>query len=79
MDNILQSVTIQNYPVIEKIKEKLIQMGALTALMSGSGPSVFGVFNDSYKAKKAFQYYKNTEPESQVFLTKPYWPTADLL
>jgi 4-diphosphocytidyl-2-C-methyl-D-erythritol kinase len=79
MDNILQSVTVQNYPVIERIKEKLIQMGALTALMSGSGPSVFGVFNDSYKAKKAFQYYKNTEPESQVFLTKPYWPTADLI
>ena len=46
--NVLESVTIPAYPVIGEIKERLLEAGALTSLMSGSGPTVFGLF-DSYE------------------------------
>lgn len=74
MDNILQTVTIWDYPVITKIKDRMISRGALTSLMSGSGPTVFGIFSDHHLAEKAFHYFKNSTFGKQVFLTKPYWP-----
>ena len=46
MGNILESVTVNKYDVINEIKEKLIQEGAINALMSGSGPTVFAIFDD---------------------------------
>lgn len=49
MDNFLESVVLKEYPVIEKIKEEMIKEGALGALMSGSGPTVFGIFDDENK------------------------------
>jgi 4-diphosphocytidyl-2-C-methyl-D-erythritol kinase len=75
MDNILQTVTIRNYPIITDIKKKMIDLGALTSLMSGSGPTVFGVYADHGRAKLAYKYFKN-HPRygKQVFLTRPYWP-----
>ncbi len=42
--NDLEEVTINRYPVIREIKELLVQEGAVGALMSGSGPTVFGIF-----------------------------------
>ena len=74
MDNILQTVTIKDYPIITKIKEKMILHGAMTSLMSGSGPTVFGIFSDHRLAEKAFHYFKNTNFGKQVYLTRPYWP-----
>lgn len=74
MDNILQTVTIKDYPVITEIKEKMLEFGALTSLMSGSGPTVFGIFSDHDLAEKAFHYFKEAEFGKQIFLTKPYWP-----
>lgn len=74
MDNILQTVTVKDYPIIEEIKEKMKRNGALTSLMSGSGPTVFGIFNDPDMAEKARQYFKNARLGRQIFLTKPYWP-----
>lgn len=49
MANILETVVINKYPVIGKIKEEMIKFGALGALMTGSGPTVFGVFDDEDK------------------------------
>lgn len=75
MDNILQSVTVRDYPIINDIKGKMKELGALTALMSGSGPTVFGIYKDYSLAKKAFNYFKrHRNYGKQVFLTKPYWP-----
>ncbi len=58
--NVLETVTIPKYPVIENIKTFLINNGASGALMSGSGPTVFGIFTDMEKAdiayKKALDY-----------------------
>ncbi|MEW6102488.1 MAG: 4-(cytidine 5'-diphospho)-2-C-methyl-D-erythritol kinase [bacterium] len=45
LHNCLESVTIRKYPEIGRMKEYLIKEGALNALMSGSGPTVFGIFN----------------------------------
>ena len=44
MGNVLEDVTIGMYPVIEKIKDEMKKAGALNAMMSGSGPTVFGIF-----------------------------------
>jgi len=49
--NDLEAVTIARYPVIREIKERLIQEGAAGALMSGSGPTVFGVFETEATAQ----------------------------
>ncbi len=78
MDNILQSVTIKEYPIISDIKDKMKELGALTALMSGSGPTVFGVYQNRAAAKKAYSYFKKYQHfGKQVFLTTPYWPKVE--
>ena len=53
--NDLEIVTASEYPVITSIKEQLLIRGALGALMSGSGPTVFGLFSDSGTAARAKQ------------------------
>ena len=53
--NDLEIVTASEYPVITSIKEQLLNRGALGALMSGSGPTVFGLFSDFYTAESAKQ------------------------
>lgn len=53
--NDLEAVTASKHPEINSVKEQLIKHGALGALMSGSGPSVFGLFSDQEKAGKAMQ------------------------
>jgi len=52
MENDLESVTLASYPVLGEIKEWLLQNGALGALMSGSGPTVFGVFREKSQADR---------------------------
>ena len=46
MGNILEGVTIERYPVIRRIKETMMESGAVVSMMSGSGPTVFGFFDD---------------------------------
>ncbi len=53
--NDLEAVTVSKYPVIKSVKEQLLKQGALGALMSGSGPTVFGLFSDQDQAGKAMQ------------------------
>jgi 4-diphosphocytidyl-2-C-methyl-D-erythritol kinase len=53
--NDLETVTISWYPEIADIKIALLDQGALGSLMSGSGPTVFGIFSDSDRAKKAYE------------------------
>ena len=75
MDNILQTVTVSNYPVISGIKNKMNELGALVSLMSGSGPTVFGIYESHEAAKKALGFFrKNPSYGKQIFLTRPYWP-----
>ncbi len=55
MKNVLETVTVSEYPVIGKIKDCLIQYGALGSMMSGSGPTVFGIFKDKDTAMHAYK------------------------
>lgn len=65
--NDLESVTLGGYPKIGLLKSKLLRAGALGSLMSGSGSSVFGVFETKRKAVQAFRRLRQEE-ESQAFL-----------
>ena len=59
--NDLESVTVSRYPRIGSLKEKLIQHGAVGALMTGSGSSVFGLFDSRRKALGAFHQLRKEE------------------
>ncbi len=58
LNNDLEKVVIEKYPVVGEIKYRLLGMGAITSAMSGSGPTVFGVFNDTDGAKQAAKAMK---------------------
>lgn len=72
MGNVLEEVTIPAYPVIDAIKKNMIENGALNALMSGSGPTVFGVFDDREKAEYASRQLQKSGLAKQVFLTTAF-------
>ncbi len=72
MGNVLESVTEKKYPIIAELKNKMKELGALNSLMSGSGPTVFGIFIDERIAREAFETLKKENPECQVFLTGFY-------
>lgn len=59
--NDLEKVTIRRYPRIAFLKERLIEEGATGALMSGSGSSVFGIFQAAQMARKAFSRLRKEE------------------
>lgn len=67
--NVLETVTIPAYPVIEEIKDVMKKGGALNACMSGSGPTVFGLFDDREKAKAVYETLYGGELAKQVYLT----------
>lgn len=52
MENVMEKMVIKEYPIIEKIKNTMLEHGALGSIMSGSGPTVFGLFSDEAKLLK---------------------------
>jgi len=68
--NVLESVSIRLYPEIAAIKAAMIEHGALNALMSGSGPTVFGIFAEGNRAEQARQSF--LKHYQQVFLVSSY-------
>ena len=72
MENVLETVTIREYPVIDKIKEQMKTEGAENALMSGSGPTVFGIFAERETAQKVADQIRRQELAQQVFVTRFY-------
>lgn len=72
MANILETVTIPEHPEIETIKSTMRENGALGALMSGSGPTVFGIFDDFDKAKAAKEVCRQLPYRCFVFVTDLY-------
>lgn len=69
MENVLEYVTEKEYPVITKIKKFMEENGADKALMSGSGPTVFGIYGSREKAEKAAEKLSRIEPDAQIFVT----------
>ena len=73
LGNVLELVTIPDHPEIGTIKEIMMAEGAAGALMSGSGPTVFGLFKDEDAAKRAYDVLKKAEGgrlTRQVYLTR---------
>ena len=68
MGNVLESVTVKEYPIIDEIKKKMYSLGAAVSLMSGSGPTVFGIFENKQDAAKACDIFKKDFKE--VIVTK---------
>lgn len=69
MGNVLETVTIPYYPVIQEIKDHMKEHGALNAMMSGSGPTVFGLFDDKATAENACEALRESRLAKTVFLT----------
>ena len=69
MGNVLEQVTVEEYPVIDKIKKLMNEGGAKGAMMSGSGPTVFGIFTEKSLAKKAALKIREAGLAKQVYVT----------
>lgn len=69
MENVLENVTVSAHPVIDEIKKKMLSYGALGALMSGSGPTVFGLFESEAAARKAYDNLNKDKLAKQIFVT----------
>lgn len=68
MGNVLERVTIEDYPIIQEIKNAMVEAGALNAMMSGSGPTVFGIFEDRMLARQAQQKIRKAGLTKQVYV-----------
>ncbi len=69
MGNVLEDVTIPMHPVIEEIKQVMKDAGAAGAMMSGSGPTVFGLFESRARAKEAQKIIREKALTRQVYVT----------
>ena len=69
MGNVLEDVTIPMHPVIEQIKQEMKAAGALNAMMSGSGPTVFGLFESRAAARDAQRRIREKSLTRQVYVT----------
>lgn len=72
MGNVLESVTCVRYPMIVQLKDTMMRYGAMNAMMSGSGPTVFGLFPDRKTARTALLEIRRQGLAKQVYLTDMY-------
>lgn len=77
MGNVLEHVTIPAYPIIGEIKSRMMHWGARTALMSGSGPTVFGIFNTEEAAMYAKERFMAWGKAAMVYVTGLYHTKAE--
>lgn len=70
MGNVLETVTVPAYPVIDRIKSRMRELGAENALMSGSGPTVFGIYKEQKIAEKAAETIREEKLAGAVFATR---------
>lgn len=74
IDNVLERVTAPRYEEIGKLESIMEDNGAIRAFMTGSGPTVFGIYDDENKAKKAYEAVVNSGITKEVFLSAPITP-----
>ena len=72
MQNVFEPGIISQYPVIQEIKDLMEANGALKAMMSGSGPTVFGIFDDRSKLREAAEALRDSHLAKTVFATQIY-------
>lgn len=71
LHNDLERVTVSRYPLVSTVKKELAARGAAGVLMSGSGPTVFGVFADEATARQAADGLRQSHSEWRVFVVQP--------
>lgn len=69
--NVLEDVTAPSRPIIGEMEQDMKKMGALCSIMSGSGPTVFGIFDDESAARKCRNHMRDKYSGSRIFLTRP--------
>ena len=69
LENVLENVTVKKYTIIQEIKDTMMQMGAEGSLMSGSGPTVFGIFTKEENAEAAYKELEVRGLAKQLFIT----------
>lgn len=74
LSNVLETVTERKYPIIHQIKDVMLANGAMNALMSGSGPTVFGIFEDESMARKALEKVRQIEMVKNSYVVEPFQP-----
>ena len=72
LGNVLETVTIRDHPMIDEIKTFLIEQGASGALMSGSGPTIFGIFQEKSTARKALENMRQFPFIKQAYVVEPF-------
>lgn len=72
LGNVLETVTIKDHPMIDEIKTFLIEQGASGALMSGSGPTIFGIFQEKSTARKALENMRQFPFIKQAYVVEPF-------
>ena len=72
MGNVLEQVTEKHYPAIVQIKKDMRRLGAVNALMSGSGSTVFGIFTSREAAGKAAEFFHNDPGIRQTAVVRPF-------
>ena len=70
MGNVLETVTVPAYPVIDEIKRTMLKNDAMGAMMSGSGPTVFGVFEREERAQEVCRLLKKEGAAKQIYLVR---------
>ena len=60
---------LEEHPVLQRIKDVMVGSGALNAMMSGSGPTVFGIFTSRGRARAAAARLKRQTPVKQAYVT----------
>lgn len=70
MGNVLETVTVKEYPIIDRIKKEMLGGGAENALMSGSGPTVFGIYKEKKAAEKCCEAIREQGLAGQIFVTE---------
>uniref|UniRef100_UPI0040573C32 4-(cytidine 5'-diphospho)-2-C-methyl-D-erythritol kinase n=1 Tax=Acetatifactor sp. TaxID=1872090 RepID=UPI0040573C32 len=70
MGNVLENVTVKAHPIIDTIKERMRELGAVGSMMSGSGPTVFGIFLEETKVHEAYEKIKEEQLAKQIFVTE---------
>lgn len=73
MENVLEKVTVEVCPAIASLKKRMLDLGASGSIMSGSGPTVFGIFPPEHesRAEEACHVLRQSGLAKQVFLVKP--------
>ena len=68
--NVLEYVTAENHPEIKELERIMLEGGAINSMMSGSGPTVFGIYDSLEAAEASYRKIVDEKKANQVFITK---------